>query len=109
MVDREKDIEAARAVQAWLAGQTFGNLRPTQVELRREEDASGQEAWFFVVSLPNPDPDVGTWPVDTLNQVARETRDKAISLGVTWPWYTVFFPESEEDQEDEDQLQLPGA
>jgi hypothetical protein len=107
LVDRERDTQVAERVRVWLAGQTIDDLRPTRVERRRQEDASGEDAWFFVVELPDPDPDAGTWPVETLNEFARTTRDKAIEEGLSWPWYVVFFPESEEEQEDEDQLQLP--
>lgn len=108
VVDGERDTAAAESVRAWLSEQTFGDLHPRAVELVRQEDASGEDAWIFVVRLPDPDPAVGTWPVETVNELTRATRDKAITTGVSWPWYIVFSPESDEDQEDEDdQLTLP--
>ena len=107
LVDRERDTEAANDLRGWLEGEAFGGLRPVRVELARQEDASGDEAWFFIVRLPDPDPSTGTWPAEPLNELARATRDRALELGVSWPWYIVFLPENEEEQEDEDQLQLP--
>ena len=107
LVDRERDTEAASELRTWLQGETFDGLKPLSVEPVRQEDASGEEAWFFVVRLPDPDPETGTWPGETLNELARATRDKALELGVSWPWYIVFLPESDDEQEDEDQLQLP--
>lgn len=107
LVDRERELQAAQEVREWLATETFGGLRAVDVSLVRQEDASGEDAWFFVVRLPDPDPEIGTWPVETLNGLARATRDKALELEISWPWYVVFLPESEEEQEDEEQLELP--
>lgn len=108
LVDRERDSAAAEDVRRWLSEQSFGRLRPLSVDLHREESAEGEEAWFFVVVLPDPDPNEGTWPVDELSDLDRGTRDRAIEAGVSWPWYVVFKPESDEQQEDEDeQMQLP--
>jgi hypothetical protein len=107
LVDRERDTEAAERVRAWIAEQTIEGLHPAQVESGRGEDAASDPAWWFVVRLPNPDPEVGAWPVDALNKFDRAIRDKAIEEELSWPWYVAFLPENEEEQEDEDQLQLP--
>jgi hypothetical protein len=110
LVDRERDIQVAEDVRIWLANQTIGGIQPVAVQTVRQEDASGEDAWVFVVELPDPDPKSGTWPVETLNEFARVTRDRAIESDLSWPWYIVFFPESDEEQEDEDnedQLTLP--
>lgn len=107
LVDRERDIQAAEEIREWLAGETIDGLKPVSVVLQRQEDASGDEGWFFVVRLPDPDPAAGTWPPETLNELARATRDKALEIGISWPWHIVFLPVNDEDQEDEEQLQLP--
>lgn len=109
LVDRERDIETAERIRSWIGEQTIAGLRPTEVSSRRAEDASGDDAWFFVVRLPNPDPHAGTWSADALNDFVRLVRDRAIAEDLSWPWYVGFLPETEEDQEDEDQLQIPDA
>jgi hypothetical protein len=85
LVDRERDIQLAGEIRDWLTAETVNGLRPVAVDLERQEDASGDEAWFFVVRLPDPDPEAGTWPAETLNALARATRDKALGLGISWP------------------------
>jgi hypothetical protein len=107
LVDRERDTEAAEKVRAWIADQTVGGVKPRAVEAVRGEDAAADPAWWFVVRLPDPAPDVGTWPVEVLNQFDRSVRDKAIEEHLSYPWYVAYLPENEEEQEDEDQLQLP--
>lgn len=109
LVDRERDIEAAERVRAWIEAQTIGGVRPREVTSQRGEDAASEPAWWFVVRLPDPAPDVGTWPVDVLNAFDRAVRDKALEEELSWPWYVAYLPENEEDQEDEDQLQLPDS
>lgn len=107
LVDRERDTEAAEAVRAFLEASTFWGITPTRVVLHRQEDASGEEAWIFEVNLPDPDSVSGTWPVQALNEFARAGRNKALEASVSWPWHIVFFPEHDEEQADEDQIQLP--
>lgn len=105
---KQEDRSAAEALRAWLAEQTFGSVRPVEVRLRRDQDSTGDEAWFVEVVLPNPDPDVGTWPVDDLIDLDRATRDKALEIGVSWPWYVLVKPETDEPQADEDELDSAG-
>ena len=100
----QEDQRAAEELRAWLAGQTFGAAHPVDVRLRRGQDSSGEGAWFVEVVLPDPDPAEGTWPVEDLIDLDRATRDKALELGVSWPWYVVFQPVTDEPQEDEDTL-----
>jgi hypothetical protein len=108
LVDRERDTEAADRVQTWIAEQTVAGLHPTEVTKRRVEDAAGDEAWFFVIRLPDPEPDAGTWSADALNEFVRAVRDRALEEHLSSPWYVDVLPESEEDQEDEDEFQ-PGS
>lgn len=108
MVDRERDEKAAEDVRSWLTQQAFGGIRPVDVKRWRAEDSQGELAWHFLVVLPDPDPETGTWPVEALSDLDRATRDRAIALNLSWPWHVLFRPENEEQQEDEDdQLQLP--
>ncbi len=106
LVNREQDMEAAERVRAWIAEQTVSGLHPTDVVGYRAEDSAGDEAWFFDVRLPVPDPQGGSWDVEALNTFVRAVRDKALDESLSWPWYIGFLPETEEDQEDEDRLQL---
>lgn len=107
LVDRERDTEAAERVRAWIANQSIGGVQPRQVTSKRIEDASGELAWWFAIRLPDPAPELGTWPVDMLNAFDRAVRDKAIVEELSWPWHVAYLPENEEEQEDEDRLQLP--
>jgi hypothetical protein len=100
-LDREEQ-RAAEAVRAWLSRQQIGSLRPVDVQLRRDEDSAGQEAWFFEVTLADPEPNAGTWPSEDLAELDRATRDEALRLGLSWPWYVLFRPETDEPQADED-------
>ncbi len=100
VADNERDTEAAERVRAWIEEQEISGVRPAQVTCRRLEDAEGQPAWWFAVRLPNPAPDVGTWPVEVLNAFDRSVRDKAINEQLSWPWYIAYLPENEEDQAD---------
>lgn len=104
LVDRERDTQAAERVRAWIAEQTIGGVRPREVTARRGEDVASEPAWWFIVRLPDPAPDVGTWPVFVLNEFDRAVRDKAIAEQLSWPWYVTYLPENEEEQEDEDHL-----
>lgn len=55
--------------------------------MQRDEDADGNLALFIDVTLPDPNPDEETWPVEDLFRMDREVRDKALELGVAYPWY----------------------
>lgn len=103
LVDRERDAETAERVRSWISAQNIGGIRPTSVTSHRGEDMASEPAWWFVVRLPNPRPELGTWPVDVLNDFDRAVRDKAIDEQLSWPWYVTYLPENDEEQEDEDQ------
>lgn len=83
----------------------MGGLRPVEVRKRREEDPFGQEAWFFDVVLPDPEPATGSWPTGDLIGLDLATRYQAIDQRLTWPWYLIFVPETDEPQDDEDAIQ----
>jgi len=77
-------------------------LHALQVDVSRVLDADDREAWFFDLVLPNPAIGQDTWPVEELNSLHLATRDKALALGLVWPSYVRFRPESEEPQEEVD-------
>lgn len=99
VVDREEE-GIAESLRTWIAGQAVGPLRPLEVRKRRDMDSAGQEAWFFDVVLPDPDPVKGTWPADDLAALDLAALDQRLA----WPWYVVFVPETDEPQENEDEI-----
>lgn len=108
LVDEAQDTRAAHEIAEWLGSQTVRGLQPVGVEVRRSDDQSGTQAWFFVIVLDDPAPDEGTWPVEALTELDRLARDRAVEKGLSWPWYVVFRAATEDEQEDEeDQLQIP--
>lgn len=100
---KQEDKQAAEELRQWLAGQKLGSIVPVRVTLRRDEDSSGREAWFYDVVLPDPDPVEGTWPIDDLVDLNLLTRDEALRRGLSWPWYVFFKPETDDSQADEDE------
>jgi hypothetical protein len=90
-------------LRAWLEDQTFGSLHALEVRVSRDLDADDRAAWFFDVVLPDPPEDLGTWPVNDINDFHRRTRDKALEIGLDWPWYLRFRPQHDPD-EDPNQL-----
>jgi hypothetical protein len=99
---QEDQQGVAEQLREWLSGRTFGSLSPVAVELRRDEDSEGGEAWFFDIVLPDPDPAEGTWPVDDMADLEQGLRDEALRRGLEWPWYVSFTPQTDEQQADED-------
>lgn len=89
-------------LREWLAGRRFGTLQPLEVSVHRDVDADGREAWFFVVVLPDPEEGEDTWSVDDVNLLHRQTRDKALELGLDWPWYLHLRPAHDYAAENED-------
>lgn len=90
------------ALREWLARETFGSLHALDVRVTRDLDADEREAWFFDVVLPNPGEGEDTWPVEDINRVHLATRDKALELGLDWPWYVRFRPQTEGASEEPD-------
>jgi hypothetical protein len=95
------DRDQVEQLREWLRYQTVGTDHPTRVEARQDEDAEGRAAWYLVVTLPVPRGS-DTWPVDGVAELDRKTRDKALELGVPWPWYVVIRPDEDEAAADED-------
>lgn len=67
------------------------------------EDADGREAWYFVLILPKPEGE--TWDAESLAELERGLRDKALEVGLPYPWYVV--PRTGEDTVPEDDRDLP--
>lgn len=92
--------DRASGLRDWLAGHTVGSLHPMDVTVDRDVDSAGDEAWYFTIVLANPVAGADTWEVDDLDQFQREARDKALELGLDWPWYLRFEPESDVEPEE---------
>jgi hypothetical protein len=93
-------------LEEWLRQQMIGDERPQRVEARQDEDAEGRPAWYLVVTLPVPSGS-DTWPVEAVAELDRRTRDKALELGVPWPWYLSLRPDQEDGPADEDVENVP--
>lgn len=98
-----RDEEIAEELREWLTGFETGRYRPVDVEKRRDENQSGEDAWFFEVKLPNPTAEEGTWAVDDINRLAIALRDRALERGLPWPWHVRFVPEHDEPQDGDDE------
>lgn len=105
MLKQEDQSRLAEEIREWLVSRTFGSLSPVAVELRRDANSDGEEAWFFDVVLPDPDPAEETWPIDDIIDLQLSVRDEALRRGLAWPWYVFFTPETEEEFADEDALE----
>lgn len=77
----------AHALQRWLTDERVGPLKPERVDLIRSEDADEREAWYFYLILPDPAGE--TWDPEQFAQLQREFRDKALELGLPYPWYVI--------------------
>lgn len=87
-------------LRTWLEQQPVGTLRPIEVSVTRAQDADDRDAWFFRVVLPDPSEGQDTWPAEDIDNLQRKTRDRALELGLAWPWYVRFEPESDEPPEE---------
>jgi hypothetical protein len=105
MLNQEDQSRLAKEIREWLSSQTFGSLTPVAVELRRDANSHEEEAWFFDVVLPDPDPAEETWPVDDMIDLELAVGDEALRRGLSWPWYVFLKPETDEPQADEDALE----
>lgn len=88
---------AARELGTWLSEQRFGGLRLLDVRLDLAFDLSGDEVLYLDVVLPTPPPG-DTWPLDEIIEMRMAVRDKALELGVAWPWHVRVRPETEEPE-----------
>ncbi len=96
----------AEAIRRWLLDEWNGALRPQEVLNLFGEDADGRDAWYFVVLLPEPAEE--TWDPEALSDLARGVRDKALEVGLPYPWYVVprtASDEAQEEDEEEDETQ----
>jgi hypothetical protein len=90
-------------LKRWLLHDWKGSLRPDDVTPLRGEDADGREAWYLLLTLPEPDRE--TWDPDDLAELRRAIRDKALEVGLAYPWYVV--PRTGHEERVEDELDLP--
>lgn len=87
-------------VRSWLAGHHVGSIHPKSVEVVRDVDSSGDDAWYFEIVLANPHEGSSGWDATDIDDLQREVRDKALEFGLRWPWYLRFRPESDVEPEE---------
>lgn len=95
------------AVRSWLLEQWDGELRPNDVTALQSEDSEGRDAWYFVVILPEPKDE--TWDAAAIADLQRGIRDKALEVGLQYPWYVVPRTRNDEIPEDDEDLPDGGA
>ena len=84
-----------------------GKTEVRSAKVRFEEDASGNEALYIVLTLANPTRGQATWPTDDLWALRRDvlevkTRlERELKDPIDLPWFVVFEPEKPSDLEDE--------
>src|SRR5580698_1598399 len=85
-----------------------GKTAVREVDVRFQEDSSGQLALYVVLTLANPPRGQSTWPVDDLWALRRIALKAKTGLEATYketvdmPWFVVFEPEKPGALEDED-------
>jgi hypothetical protein len=84
-----------------------GKTAVRDAKVRFEEDASGNEALYIILTLANPARGQATWPIDDLWALRRDvlevkTRlERELKDPIDLPWFVVFEPEKPSDLEDE--------
>ncbi|HLH14145.1 MAG TPA: hypothetical protein VKV16_05100 [Solirubrobacteraceae bacterium] len=84
-----------------------GKTEVRDAKVRFEQDASGQEALYIVLTLANPSRGQATWPIDDLWALRRDVLEIKTRLEmelkdpISLPWFVVFEPEKPSDLEDE--------
>ncbi len=103
-VAAESPVEA---LSRWLTDEWAGPLRPTEVIPFRGEDAEEREAWYFVLVLPAPSGE--TWDPEEFAELQRAIRDRALEVGLPYPWYVVPRTAADESEDAvlEDDSDLP--
>lgn len=79
--------DPVQAMQHWLTEERSGPLKPLRVDVTRGEDADERDAWYFYLILPDPAGE--TWDTEQFARLQREFRDKALSVGLPYPWYVI--------------------
>lgn len=93
------------ALQRWLTKERTGPLKPLRVDVIRGEDADDRDAWYFHLILPEPSGE--TWDPEQFALLQREFRDKALDLGLPYPWYVIPHTAPTEEPVLEDDADLP--
>lgn len=91
--------DAAEQFRAWLASPER-TITPRRVDVHRDVDSAGDSAWYYIITLDDPPAGKGTWDAEGLDEYLRLARDEAIDLGLDWPWYLQFRPETEDEPEE---------
>jgi hypothetical protein len=79
-----------------------GKTEVRDAEVRFEQDASGDEALYIVLTLANPARGQATWPILRRDVLQVKTRlERELKEPIDLPWFVVFEPEKPSDLEDE--------
>jgi hypothetical protein len=85
-----------------------GKTEIRDADMRFEEDSSGEQALYIVLTLANPPKGQQTWPIDDLWALRRDvltikTRvEDELNEPIDLPWFVVFEPEKPSELENED-------
>jgi hypothetical protein len=93
--------EIAELLKSTLQGGHFGTAVVQSVSWLVDDDADGDEAVYFTVTLSNPEGGAPTWPQSDLLALRRKVYEEAATEGLPGPVYVTLKPESEEEQEPE--------
>ena len=96
-----EDVAAAEIMRKWLEEQD-GIIKPLSVAAVHDENFSGEPSWFFTIVLPVPDSPTGTWDSSALLDLKIAFRDKALEVGLTYPWYVQPKPEFDDVPHEDD-------
>jgi hypothetical protein len=94
----------AVALRDWVKAQQVGSLRVVSARASRDEDANGEKAVFLDVTLPPPEDDADTWPLEDVLALHEVIDRKARDLGFGLQLHVRLLPsvDTEVDSEDTD-------
>lgn len=97
--------DADRRLVEWLAGREFGSIRVTDVDARRVSDSEGDVALRLTLIAPLDGRE--TWDLKDIHDLEFAVREKALELGVDWPWQVELRPDVDEPQEEDAEPEPP--
>ena len=95
------EFAVAGELATWLRDRQYPNLELEDVRVERGVDSEGRDAWFFHVTLRPPADRLLGWDVEAIAIMRREVRDKALDLGLTYPWMVMLRADEAPEHEPE--------
>ncbi len=92
-------LKADQELANWLRARRFGSVQIIAVNSVRTEDSEGDVALRLELTIPLGDRT--TWPLADVRALELAVREKALELGVQWPWYVDFRPDVDEPQQED--------